>query len=181
MDRAAIELAPPEAVADETLGRLIARGAAAGVPDGRLVRLLAHVPGYAEALFDALERSHMDGTVDHRLKEIIRIQLARLANDPYFSAMRSRRALEDGLTEETIEAGCGDFEADPRFSPAEKWALRYAWLMFREPKRVDKAFYDQGKTHYSEAEIMELGAFIAFHYGMQIFLGTIALPPERAG
>ena len=181
MGRAVIEPVPRDSIADATLRALIARCEEAGVPDDRFIRLLAHVPGYAESLHDALERSHAGGNLDHRLKEIIRIQLARLANDPYFSALRSRRARQAGLTEEMIEAGCGDFESDPRFSAAEKWALRYAWLMFRAPKRVDKAFYEEGKTHYGEAEIMELGAFIAFHYGMQVFMGTIALPPEHGG
>ena len=35
---------------------------------------------------------------------------------------------------------------------------------------MDAAFYAEGKQHYSEAQIMELGAFIAFHYGMQVFM-----------
>ena len=174
-----IEPLAREAITDEKLQALIARSEETGVPDSRFVRLLAHVPGYAEALHDALDRSHMEGNVDHKLKEIIRIQLTRLAGDPYFGAMRSERARAAGLTEEMIEAGCGDFETDERFSPAEIWALRYGWLMFRQPKKVDKAFYDEGKTHYSEAEIMELGAFIAFHYGMQIFFATLPLPPEQ--
>ena len=173
-----IEPLPREAIVDENLRALIARSEETGVPDSRFVRLLAHVPGYAEALYDALDRSHMEGNVDHKLKEIIRIQLARLAGDSYFGAMRSERAREAGLTEETIEAGCGDFETDARFSEAEIWALRYGWLMFRAPKKLDKAFYDEGKAHYSEAEIMELGAFIAFHYGMQIFFGTLRLPAD---
>ncbi len=181
MGRAVIAPMPRESIADPALQTLMARCAEAGVPDERFIGLLAHVPGYAEALHDALERSHAGGSVDHRLKEIIRIQLARLAKDPYFAALRSRRAREAGLTEDMIEAGCGDFEFNPQFSAAEKWALRYAWLMFRAPKRVDKAFYEEGKTHYSEAEIIEIGAFIAFHYGMQVFLGTIALPPEHGG
>ena len=47
--------------------------------------------------------------------------------------------------------------------------------MYTEPKKVNAAFYDQGKRHYSEAEIMELGAFIAFHYGMQVFTKAIGL------
>ena len=57
------------------------------------------------------------GAVDHRLKEIVRVQLARLAGDRYFASFRSKRALEDGLTEERIEAGCGDFETDDALHP----------------------------------------------------------------
>ena len=51
---------------------------------------MAHAPGYSEALFDALYRSHVDGNVDHKLKEIIRVRLARQAQDPYFSNLRSQ-------------------------------------------------------------------------------------------
>ena len=176
--RATLPLVARAAIDDPALQALIARCDETGIADSRFVRLLAHVPGYAEALHDALDRSLMEGEVDHKLKEIVRVQLARLAGDRYFASFRSKRALEDGLTEERIEAGCGDFETDDRFTPAEKWALRYAWLMYREPGKVDKAFYDEGKTHFSEAQIVELGAFIAFHYGMQVFLGTLDLPEE---
>ncbi len=151
----------------------VAEAEALGVPDDLFFRIMGHVPGYTEALYDALHLSHAEGDVDHKLKEIIRVRLARQAGDWYFAALRSNAAAESGLDEATIEAGCGDFEADPRFSSAEKWALRYASLMFTAPKKVDKAFYDAGKAHYTEAEIMELGAFIAFHYGMQLFMGTL--------
>lgn len=145
-----------------------------GVPGEMFVRILAHVPAYAEAIHDAMQTSHMDGNVDHRLKEVIRIQLARFAGDPYFSALRSTGALDEGLTEEQIDAGSGDFESDARFTAAEKWALRYAYLMYRSPDQIDSEFYAEGKTHFSEAEIMELGGMIAIHYGMQRFMATLA-------
>lgn len=72
--------------------------------------------------------SHAGGKVDHKLKEIIRVQLARTAGDTYFSNLRSAKAIEQGLT---------------------------------------------------EAQIMELGAFIALHYGMQVFMRTLAAFPLR--
>ena len=179
--RATLPPVPRGDIDDPALLALIARGEETGIADSRFVRLMAHVPGYAEALHDALDRSLMGGTVDHRLKEIVRIQLARLAGDRYFASFRSKQAVADGLTEARIEAGCGDFATDPGFTPAEEWALLYGWLMYRAPQKVEKAFYDEGKTHYSEAEIVELGAFIAFHYGMQIFLSTLDLPAEEGG
>lgn len=155
--------------------KMRARAGELGGVDENFIRLMGQVPNYAEALFDALTRSHADGNVDHQLKEIIRIQLARQAEDPYFENQRSIEAAEAGLTEEMIEAGAGNFENDDRFNAAEKWALSYARLMYTEPKKLDKAFYDEGKTHYNEAEIMELGGFIAFHYGMQVFTRAIGL------
>lgn len=161
------------------LGELIERSEAEGVPGGRFMRLLGHVPGYAEAIGDAMRQSHIEGNVDHRLKEIVRVQLARTANDPYFAGLRSTKGLEQGLTEDSIDAGSADFESDDRFSAAEKWALRYAYLMYRSPERIDHSFYEEGKEHFSEAEIMELGGMIALHYGMQRFMAT--LPAESGG
>jgi alkylhydroperoxidase family enzyme len=149
-----------------------------GLGDELFVRILGHVPGYAEAIVDAMRRSHLAGNVDHQLKELVRIQLARTARDPYFSALRSRPAVAAGLDEERVEAACGDFEADARFSDAEKWALRFAYLMYREAERLDAAFYEEGKAHFTEAQIMELGSMIALHYGMAMFLRT--LQPQRA-
>jgi alkylhydroperoxidase family enzyme len=155
------------------LGDLIARSESEGVPGGRFVRLLGHVPGYAEAISDAMHESHIGGNVDHRLKEIIRIQLAHTAGDPYFAGLRSTKAMDEGLTEASIEAGSDDFENDDRFTDAEKWALRYAFLMYRSPEKIDGLFYEEGKQHFSEAEIMELGGMIALHHGMQRFMATI--------
>ena len=164
-------------IRDAELLELIRRCEALGVPDSLFPRILARAPAHAKALLRALLLSHSEGGVDHRLKEIIRVQLARTAGDPYFGGLRSARARQGGLDEKTIAAGSEKFEGDPRFTAAEKWALRYAREMYRNPEKVDAAFYDEGKTHYTEAQIMELGAFIAFHYGMQVFARTLGARP----
>jgi alkylhydroperoxidase family enzyme len=174
-----IEPLTTEQVIDPELRELIARCEALGVPDSRFPRVLARAPGYAKALLRALLHSHTEGAVDHKLKEIIRVQLARTAGDSYFAGLRSARARQAGLDEASIEAGSGKFEDDPRFADAEKWALRYAREMYLNPEKVDAAFYAEGKKHYSEAQIMELGAFIAFHYGMQAFSRTLRLDVPR--
>jgi alkylhydroperoxidase family enzyme len=166
-----------EDIRDPELLELIRRGEGLGVPDALFPRILAHAPGHAKALLRALLVSHAEGNVEHRLKEIIRIRLARIAGDPYFAGLRSKRAGESGLDEETIEAASKGGEDNPRFTPAERWALRYARDMYLNPERVDAAFYDEGKKHYTEAQIMELGAFIAFHYGMQAFMRTLGALP----
>ena len=170
-----IEPLSPEAIQDPEIRALIARCEALGVPDALFPRILARVPEYAKALLRALLVSHAEGNVDHRLKEIIRVRLARTAGDPYFAGLRSAQARKEGLVEETIAAGSGKFDDDPRFTAAEKWALRYAREMYVNPEKVDAAFYDEGRKHYTEAQIMELGAFIAFHYGMQAFTRTLGV------
>jgi len=169
-----------EAITDPELAELVARCEELGVPDALFPLILARVPSYAKAILRALLMSHAEGNVDHKLKEIARVQLARFAGDPYFSALRSRRARAAGLDEATIDAGSGDYDDDPRFTEAERVALRYADQMYLDPSKVDAAFYDELKQHYSEAQIMELGAFIALHYGMQAFMRTLDAAPLAA-
>jgi len=174
-----IEPLRPDEIRDPELLALIGHCEALGVPDALFPRILARVPAYAKALLRALLLSHAEGNVDHRLKEIIRVQLARTAGDAYFAGLRSAQAAKEGLDEGTIKAGSGKFQDDARFTAAEKWALRYAREMYLNPENVNAAFYDQGRKHYSEAQIMELGAFIAFHYGMQAFMRTLGAVPLR--
>ena len=173
----AATLIAPVAAADITdpeLNALIARCKTLGVPDEAFCGILAHVPAYAKALLRALLMSHADGNVDHRLKEIVRLQLTRRSGDPYFGALRSTVAMKAGLDEATITAGCDDYERSKLFTEKEKWALRYADQMYMNAASVDADFYAGMKQHYSEAEIMELGAFIALHYGLQVFMRTLA-------
>lgn len=167
-------------IEDAELRALMARAEELGVPDALFTRIVARVPSYAKVLLNALIVSHGAGNVDHRLKETIRIQLARFAGDPYFSALRSRKALAAGLDEATIDAGCGDYDDDARFTEAEKIALRYADQMYLDPSKVDAAFYDEMKKHWTEAQIMELGGFISFHYGMQVFMRSMGTGPLAA-
>jgi hypothetical protein len=139
---------PREAITDPELQALMVEGEALGVPDELFARIVARARDQAAPLMRALLMSHAQGNVDHKLKEIIRILLARFAKD------------------------------SKGFSEAEKCALRYADLMFLDANQLDKTFYDEMKKHWTEAQIMELGAFIAFHYGMQMFmrsLGAVSL------
>ncbi len=165
---------PKEAIADRELRALMAEAETLGVPDDLFPRLLARAPEQAVPLMRALLMSHAQGNVDHKLKEIIRIMLARFARDEYFANLRSRKARDMGLTEQCIDDGCFAYEDDAKgFSAAEKCALRYADLMFLDASQISNSFYDEMKKHWSEPQIMELGAFIAFHYGMQMFMRSL--------
>jgi hypothetical protein len=149
-----------------------------GVPDDLFPRILARAPEQAVPLMRALIMSHSQGNVDHGLKEIMRILLARFANEKYFASLRSSKACAMGLTETRIDDGCFAYEDDGKgFSAAEKCALRYADLMFLDANQLDKSFYDEMKQYWSEAQIMELGAFTAFHYGMQMFMRSLGATP----
>jgi hypothetical protein len=165
---------PLEAITDPEMLELIAQGKALGVPDDLFPRLLARAPAQAKPVLRAFLMSHTQGNVDHKLKEIVRILLARFANDKYFASLRSRKAQAMGLTEARIDEGVSEYEDNEKgFSAAEKCALRFADLMYLDANQIDKAFYDEMKKHWSEAQIMELGAFMVCHYGMQMFMRSL--------
>ena len=173
-----LEPLPMEAIGDGELRGLISEAETLGVPGTQFARIIARSPVHAKPFLRALIMSHTEGNVDHKLKEVIRIQLARFAEDPYFSGLRSNKALAAQLSEEVIDAGSADYEDAPFFSEAEKCALRYADQMFLDANKVDAALYAELKTHFSEAQIMELGSFIALHYGMQMFMRTLRNVPH---
>jgi hypothetical protein len=49
--------------------------------------------------------------------------------------------------------------------------------MALDPDRIDGAFHDELRRHYSEEEIVELGAFIGFNIGYHTFFGTLKFYP----
>lgn len=161
-----IQPVPMDQIEDAELRDLIKRCDELGVPDATFGQILAHKPEQAKTSLNVMLHCHFEGTVDHKLKEIIRIQLARFAEDAYFASLRSRQAMADGLTEEMIEAGCDDYDDSPLFTEAEKCALRFAEQMFLDASKVDAAFYDEMKSHFTEAQVMEIGTFLAIHFGI---------------
>ena len=49
--------------------------------------------------------------------------------------------------------------------------------MALDPDRIDAEFYDALRRHYSDEEIVELGAFIGFNIGYHTFFGTLDFYP----
>jgi len=49
--------------------------------------------------------------------------------------------------------------------------------MALNPDRIDAAFHGKLRRHYSEEEIVELGAFIGFNIGYHTFFGTLKFYP----
>ena len=94
--------------------------------------------------------------------------------------MRSASAKRQGLGEAEIDEAITDYQASPRFSAAEKLALRFSELMAVDPDRVDDGFRAQLRAHYSEAEVIELAAFIGFNLGYHTFFGTLGFYPMFA-
>ena len=55
--------------------------------------------------------------------------------------------------------------------------MRYSELMALNPDKIGPEFYAELRRHYSEEEIVELGAFIGFNIGYHTFFGTLKFYP----
>ena len=76
-----------------------------------------------------------------------------------------------------MDEGIRDHATSSRFSAADKLALRYSELMASDPDAIDAKFFDELRRHYTEQEIVELGAFIGFNLGYHTFFGTLKFYP----
>lgn len=81
------------------------------------------------------------------------------------------------MTEDLIDEGIDNWRDSERFTPAEKLALEYSELMQFDPDGIDEAFYNRLREHWSEEEIVELGAFIGFNVGYHTFFRTLDFYP----
>lgn len=52
--------------------------------------------------------------------------------------------------------------------------------MALNPDKIGRKFYDALRRHYSDEEIVELGAFIGFNIGYHTFFGTLKFYPMFA-
>ena len=52
--------------------------------------------------------------------------------------------------------------------------------MALDPDKIDAGFYAELRRHYSDEEIVELGAFIGFNIGYHTFFGTLNFYPMFA-
>jgi hypothetical protein len=146
-------------------------------PDPGFHAMMGHNIDLAEAMFLAWDASFNKGRVPHTIKEVIRVQLSRMAACSYWGNVRSASAKRLGLSEELLDEGIDNYAVSERFSAADKLALRYSELMVTDPDAIDATFFDALRRHYSDEEIIELGLFIGFNLGYHTFFGTLKFYP----
>jgi alkylhydroperoxidase family enzyme len=90
--------------------------------------------------------------------------------------VRSAAARQMGVTEADLD-DADDYERSSRLTEAEKLALRYADQMQKDPRVIDRAWYEELRRHYSEAEVMELAVFVALNLGFHAVFSTLEFSP----
>lgn len=118
-----------------------------------------------------------DSKVDRGLKRLIAHVAGRSAGDAYSMAHTASGALHFGVAPEKL-AAVSDFAASALFTPAEKAALAIANAAGRAPNAVTDDMFAHLRTHWSDADIVEIVAAIAATGFVNRWNATMATPLE---
>jgi alkylhydroperoxidase family enzyme len=145
----ALEALPPSLAAMVEKGRRN-RMLSSTIP----VQIWAHRPGVAAAWLSALEEMHLRSCLPERLRELVRLRIAVITTCQ--ACMVARKS--DTVTEQDLACLSSD---DPRFTAAERAALRYAELFAGDYFAIDEALFETLAEHFSTQQIVELNLYSA--------------------
>jgi alkylhydroperoxidase family enzyme len=128
----------------------------------------AHVPACFWAFARSWEAIFRNGVCDHAIKELCRVYVSRSVKCEYCGNQRSEKARAQGLSEGQYD-DLLNFETSGRLDDRQKAALAYAEAITWRLEAGD-ALWERLYQHFSEAELVELGCFIALTMGQQSWL-----------
>ena len=144
------------------LAAVIERCRATGTPDERMSRVIGKSEIGARYLM-LFSEMMTGGLLPHRLKELVRIRMSVAEECGYCSSIRSKLALEEGLTEDVVMEMI-DLAASRRITPREKMAIRFADQIKTGDVDSDQLWTDLHE-HFTDEEIIELGVFCGYIHG----------------
>ena len=138
-------------------------------PESQAVR--AHVPAVFWSFANSWRTVFKEGVADHNIKELCRIYVSRSVKCEYCGNQRSVKSARAGLIEDDYR-DLINFEQSTRYDARQKAALAYAEAITWDLP-VDDAFWARLHRHFSEAELVEIGYFVALTMGQQRWLRTL--------
>jgi len=129
-----------------------------------MMRMMAHTPEMAKGMIAFSGALFRNRTLPRRLVELVRLRVAFHNQCRSCMAIRYKSAVDDGMTEGMVCSLEKPQEAAD-LSEAEKAALRYAEISCVDHLSISEATFDDLRAHFSEAQIVELGLFVAFFIG----------------
>lgn len=136
-------------------------------PESSAVR--AHVPAAFWFFANSWRDLFRTGICDHAIKELCRLYVSRSVQCEYCGNQRSVRATTSGALIEDDVMDLINFERSTRYDDRQKAALAYAEAITWHTD-TDDAFWARLHSHFSEAELVELGCMIGLTLGQQSWL-----------
>ena len=153
---------------DDAMRKEMDRCAREGTPRPESSAVRAHVPGAFWSFANSWRDIFHTGICDHTVKELCRLYVSRAVTCEFCGNQRSIKAFESKL-EEAQTDDLVNFEKSAKYTERDKAALAYAeaitWRL-----ETDDRFWERMYRHFNEAELVELGCFIALTMGQQSWL-----------
>jgi AhpD family alkylhydroperoxidase len=164
----------PDSVQDPDQARYLAEARTHGTPRLESQAIRAHVPAVLATFSESWQQVFRDGVLDHRVKELARVFIAKTLECGYCAGQRSHLGAAQGLTERAYDEVV-DFRQSTVLTTREKAALRWAEAIAWAPELADDELWAELHGNFTEPELVELGYFIGLTMGQQRFLKTLGL------
>jgi alkylhydroperoxidase family enzyme len=171
MKKPRISYVDPAAMTDPDMLAELDRCRREGTPRPESQAVRAHVPAVFWSFANSWRTVFKEGVADHNIKELCRIYVSRSVKCEYCGNQRSVKSARAGLIEDDYR-DLIDFEQSTRYDARQKAALAYAEAITWDLP-VDDAFWARLHRHFCEAELVEIGYFIALTMGQQRWLRTL--------
>jgi AhpD family alkylhydroperoxidase len=126
--------------------------------------VMAHAPELSKAMNVFAGSMFARATLPRRLLELVRLRVAFHNQCRSCMAIRYQSAVDDGLDEGAVCSLEKPFEAQD-LSEREKAAIAYADISSTNHFAINEDTFEDLRKHFTEAEIVELGMFIAYFIG----------------
>lgn len=161
----------PESITDPDMLAELDRCSKEGTPRPESQAIRAHVPATFWSFRDTWRDVFHSGVMDHSIKELCRVYVSRSVKCEFCGNQRSIQSAKKGLVEDDY-LDLVNFEKSERYDDRQKAALAYAECITWDLEATDE-LWQRLYDHFSEAEIVELGYFIAVTMGQQRWLRTL--------
>jgi alkylhydroperoxidase family enzyme len=169
-----ISYVDPATVDDPELQAIMERARTCGTPRPESQAIRLHHPAVMKAFNNAWEVFFRQGVTDHAIKELCRLYISKSVECEYCGGQRSLLAQQQGTTEDKVDEIL-NFETSDRFDERERAALEWAMAIAWDPALAAEDMWDRLHRHFTEAQLVELGHFIALTLGQQRFLKTVGI------
>lgn len=138
---------------------------------GRSPRLLMGL----QALYSAIDRK--SSPIDPALRSLVTVRVSQINHCSFCVDINSALLQKRGVSMEKVLA-LVDYETNAAFSEKERASLGYAEAMTQSDKRVDGVVFERLRRQFSQDEILELTALIAYQNLSSKFNAALDVPPQ---
>jgi len=166
-----ISYVDPATIKDQAMLAEFDRCRREGTPRPESQAIRAHVPATFWSFANTWQDVFRNGVADHNIKELCRIYVSRSVLCEFCGNQRSMKSAKAGLVEDDYR-DLINFESSTRYDDKQKAALAYAECITWDLPSTDE-LWTRLHQHFSEAELVEIGYFVAITMGQQRWLRTL--------